>query len=337
MLYIDHKFVNLLSNRLDRFKRSSPTLYNFRCPICGDSQKNKHKTRGYIFEKQNKLIFHCHNCNASMIFGKFLEWIDPQLFKEYKTEKYLEKQVQQPAKPDITKIERPRYLKGSPLRSLKKISQLPHDHPAKLYVVHRRIPPEVQYKLFYCPRFKQWVNSFIPEKFSTEDGDEPRLILPFLDKEGECFGFQGRSFKKDGIRYITIILDDSKPKIFGLDTIDFTKTFYIVEGPIDSLFLDNAVAMAGADLGIDKICGQDLALQNCVYVYDNEPRNVQIVKKMEQIVNRGYNIVIWPSSIEGVKDINDMVLEGYDPKGMVKEFQFKGLEARLKFVEWKKV
>ena len=337
MLYIDHKFVNLLSNRLDRFKRSSPTLYNFRCPICGDSQKNKHKTRGYIFEKQNKLIFHCHNCNASMIFGKFLEWIDPQLFKEYKTEKYLEKQVQQPAKPDITKIERPRYLKGSPLRSLKKISQLPHDHPAKLYVVHRRIPPEVQYKLFYCPRFKQWVNSFIPEKFSTEDGDEPRLILPFLDKEGECFGFQGRSFKKDGIRYITIILDDSKPKIFGLDTVDFTKTFYIVEGPIDSLFLDNAVAMAGADLSIDKICGQDLALQNCVYVYDNEPRNVQIVKKMEQIVNRGYNIVIWPSSIEGVKDINDMVLEGYDPKGMVKEFQFKGLEARLKFVEWKKV
>ena len=272
-----------------------------------------------------------------MIFGKFLEWIDPQLFKEYKTEKYLEKQVQQPAKPDITKIERPRYLKGSPLRSLKKISQLPHDHPAKLYVVHRRIPPKVQYKLFYCPRFKQWVNSFIPEKFSTEDGDEPRLILPFLDKEGECFGFQGRSFKKDGIRYITIILDDSKPKIFGLDTVDFTKTFYIVEGPIDSLFLDNAVAMAGADLGIDKICGQDLALQNCVYVYDNEPRNVQIVKKMEQIVNRGYNIVIWPSSIEGVKDINDMVLEGYDPKGMVKEFQFKGLEARLKFVEWKKV
>lgn len=337
MLYIDHKFVNLLSNRLDRFKRSSPTLYNFRCPICGDSQKNKHKTRGYIFEKQNKLIFHCHNCNASMIFGKFLEWIDPQLFKEYKTEKYLERQVQQPTKPDITKIERPRYLKGSPLRSLKKISQLPHDHPAKLYVVHRRIPPEVQYKLFYCPRFKQWVNSFIPEKFSTEDGDEPRLILPFLDKEGECFGFQGRSFKKDGIRYITIILDDSKPKIFGLDTVDFTKTFYIVEGPIDSLFLDNAVAMAGADLGIDKICGQDLALQNCVYVYDNEPRNVQIVKKMEQIVNRGYNIVIWPSSIEGVKDINDMVLEGYDPKGMVKEFQFKGLEARLKFVEWKKV
>ena len=337
MLYIDHKFVNLLSNRLDRFKRSSPTLYNFRCPICGDSQKNKHKTRGYIFEKQNKLIFHCHNCNASMIFGKFLEWIDPQLFKEYKTEKYLEKQVQQPAKPDITKIERPRYLKGSPLRSLKKISQLPHDHPAKLYVVHRRIPPKVQYKLFYCPRFKQWVNSFIPEKFSTEGGDEPRLILPFLDKEGECFGFQGRSFKKDGIRYITIILDDSKPKIFGLDTVDFTKTFYIVEGPIDSLFLDNAVAMAGADLGIDKICGQDLALQNCVYVYDNEPRNVQIVKKMEQIVNRGYNIVIWPSSIEGVKDINDMVLEGYDPKGMVKEFQFKGLEARLKFVEWKKV
>jgi len=337
MIYIDHKFVNLLSNRLDRFKRSSPTLYNFRCPICGDSQKNKHKTRGYIFEKQNKLIFHCHNCNASMIFGKFLEWIDPQLYKEYKTEKYLEKQVQQPTKPDVTKIERPRYLKGSPLRSLKKISQLPHDHPAKLYVVHRRIPPEVQYKLFYCPRFKQWVNSFIPEKFSTEDGDEPRLILPFLDKEGECFGFQGRSFKKDGIRYITIILDDSKPKIFGLDTVDFTKTFYIVEGPIDSLFLDNAVAMAGADLSIDKFLGSDLALQNCVYVYDNEPRNEQIVKKMEQIVNRGYNIVIWPSSIKGVKDINDMVLEGYDPKGMVKEFQFKGLEARLKFVEWKKV
>lgn len=272
-----------------------------------------------------------------MVFGKFLEWIDPQLYKEYKTEKYLEKQVQQPTKPDITKTEKPRYLKGSPLRSLKKISQLAHDHPAKLYVVHRRIPSEVQYKLFYCPKFKHWVNSFIPEKFSTEDGDEPRLILPFLDKEGECFGFQGRSFRKDGIRYITIILDDSRPKIFGLDTVDFTKQFYLVEGPIDSLFLNNAVAMAGSDFDISKICGQDLAMQNCVYVYDNEPRNVQIVKKMEQIVSKGYNIVIWPSSIGGVKDINDMVLQGYDPKGMVKQFTFKGLEAKLKLMEWKKV
>lgn len=272
-----------------------------------------------------------------MVFGKFLEWIDPQLYKEYKTEKYLEKQVQQPTKPDITKTEKPRYLKGSPLRSLKKISQLAHDHPAKLYVVHRRIPPEVQYKLFYCPKFKHWVNSFIPEKFSHEDGDEPRLILPFLDKEGECFGFQGRSFRKDGIRYITIILDDSRPKIFGLDTVDFTKQFYLVEGPIDSLFLNNAVAMAGSDFDISKICGQDLAMQNCVYVYDNEPRNVQIVKKMEQIVSKGYNIVIWPSSIVGVKDINDMVLQGYDPKGMVKQFTFKGLEAKLKLMEWKKV
>jgi len=271
-----------------------------------------------------------------MSFGKFLDWLDPLLYKEYKTEKYLEKQVQQPAVPDITKIEKPRYLNDSPLRQLKKISQLDPTHPAKIYVQSRRIPPESHYKLFFCKKFKQWVNSFVPEKFSDLDNDEPRLILPFLDKSGDVFGFQGRSFRKDGIRYITIILDETKPKIFGLDKVDFNKKFYITEGPIDSLFLPNAVALAGSDGNAESICGKDTALKNGVYVYDNEPRNKQIVKKIEQVVERGYNCVIWPQSLDGIKDINDLVLSGHDAVGMCEQFTFQGMTARLKLSEWKK-
>lgn len=341
MLFIDHKYINLLSNRLERFKRQGNSSYLFRCPICGDSQKSKIKARGYIYEKSGKMLFYCHNCNASMSFGKFLEWIDQTLYKDYKTEKYLEKRGENlTPKPTADKVlihKFPKRSPDSPLSKLKKISQLRHDHPAKIYISNRRIPSDSQYKLFFCTKFKEWVNQLIPEKFTDTSNDEPRLILPFLDESGTCYGFQGRSFRKDGIRYITIMLDNDKPKVFGLDAIKFSEKFYITEGPIDSLFLKNSIAMAGSDVDVERLCAKEEAIKNAIFVYDNEPRNKQIVKKMESVINKGYNIVIWPEALQGVKDINDMVLRGYNPTGMVEQFTYQGMKAKLKFVEWKKI
>ena len=280
------------------------------------------------------MTFYCHNCGASMSLANFIKHLDPELHKEYTLEKFTEKNQGAPViHNDITKVHTPKYRIDSPLRSLKKISQLSPDHPAKKYVVKRRIPPSKHYMLFFCPKFKEWVNSIIPEKFDIKDGkDEPRLIIPFIDKSENLIGFQGRSFSPDGIRYITIMVDQTKPKLFGLNTVDTNKMIYVTEGPIDSLFLPNAVAMAGSDAQIDKIFPDN---KNICFVYDNEPRNKEINKKMEHMIDLGYNIVIWPNSVEE-KDVNDMILSGKDVMAIIEKNIFKGLEAKLKHTVWKK-
>lgn len=329
MSFVDNKYVLLLSNRLQRFTRVNERTYNFRCPICGDSKRNTYKSRGYIYQKKDKMLFFCHNCNSSMSFGNLLKQIDTNLYNEYIQEQYLNKDRQEEKKPDITKITWPKYRLDSPLKTLKKISQLEPDHPVKRYVERRKIPTTYHHKLFYAPKFKRWINGVIPEKFKGDEGDEPRLIIPFIDKEGTCFGVQGRSFKPDGLRYITIMFDDSKPKAFGLDTVDFTKAVFVLEGPIDSMFIPNSIAMAGADLT------SNIIPKNAVFVYDNEPRNEQIVKRMEKTINKGYNIVIWPDSLK-VKDVNDMVMENIDPLAIIKENTFSGLGAVARLSQWRK-
>jgi endonuclease V-like protein UPF0215 family len=177
----------------------------------------------------------------------------------------------------------------------------------------------------------------IPDKFNDKVENEPRLIIPFLDENKKLFGFQGRSFKKNGLRYITIMLDESKPKIFGLDTVDRSSDIYLVEGPIDSLFIPNAIASAGSDL-ISQLQLTDLPKENMIVVYDNEPRNKEIVQKIEKTIEAGYRVCIWPISIEH-KDINDMVLAGYTPeqvKEIIDECTYSGPTARLHFAIWRK-
>ena len=87
---IDSKYVTLVSSRLDKFKRVKANLYNFRCPICGDSQKHKNKARGYLYRVKTNTNFKCHNCGASSSLNNFLKQIDPTLHKQYVMEKFKE-------------------------------------------------------------------------------------------------------------------------------------------------------------------------------------------------------------------------------------------------------
>jgi hypothetical protein len=234
----------------------------------------------------------------------------------------------------------PIFVKDSPLKQLKKISSFSPESIVKQYVEKRKIPSEYHYKLFFCKEFKSWVNSFIPDKFDTESltREEPRLIIPFLDKENNMFGFQGRSFKKNAtLRYITIMLDENKPKLFGLDTVDSNKDIYVVEGPIDSMFLPNAIASAGSDITSNlSFVTQDMS--KFIIVYDNEPRNRDINKKIDRAIDAGYRVCIWPDSLE-LKDINDMYMAGMSLQkivDLIQENTYTGLEAKLKFAMWKK-
>lgn len=336
MDHVDMKYAGILSTRLDKFsvKSYSPYKANCRCIICGDSQKSKTKARGWILDKGNKGFYYCHNCGVSLPLWKFIRTVDPALYDEYVIDTKLERELldKKPVKPlDKLTQKKPSFQKGtSPLHKIKKISQLKYDHPVRKYIQKRAIPTNQHHKLYYAPKFKSWVNSLIPNKLTSRE--EPRLVLPFIDEKGNMFGFQGRAFDPKSIRYITIMLDEEKPKIFGLNTVDFNQRYYVVEGPIDSLFIRNSVAMAGAD-GNSKGLRN---LENAVYVFDNEPRNRDIVKRMERVIDRGHSVVVWPEQLTE-KDINDMILAGHDAQKIIDNNIYKGLEGELQIKTWRKV
>jgi len=338
MLWLETKYVNLLSGRLEHFARVNNDLYKFRCPICGDSAKDKRKTRGYIFQKKGQLRFFCHNCSASMALPWFIKTVDPNLYTEFLKERMTETGRERPEVVVFAeKMKPPVFVKNTGLKDLKKVSQLDADHPVKQYINNRLIPPESHYKLFLAKKFKTWVNTMIPNKFASVENDEPRLILPFLDKNKKLFGFQGRSFKKTGVRYITIILDENEPKIFGLDTVDLSEDIYVLEGPIDSLFISNAIASAGGDL-ISPLQKLDVHINKFVVVYDNECRNVETIKKIEKAIDFGFRVCIWPTSLKH-KDVNDMVLAGITPnnvKGIINGCTYSGPTAKLHLSIWRK-
>ena len=326
-MFVEIKYLNLLSVRLEKFKRKKEFLWNFRCPICGDSQKNKSKVRGFVFQMKGKLLYKCHNCQVSIPFTKLLQDMDPMLYKEYRMEKF-----KSPKKPDMRKVNRivsatPVFAKQDILHDLTLLDNLNNSHPAKEYILNRKLPTSA---LYYTEKFMEWTNSVKPNTFQDITQDEGRIIIPFRDKEGNVFGFQGRSLSSSGLRYITVLLEEGQPKIFGLNSIDYDKTIYITEGPFDSLLLQNAIAMAGADASVSSLIDSDI-----VFVYDNEPRNVQITSRILKHISDGESVVIWPSAIKE-KDINDMYLAGHPVQDIVSSCTYTGLTATLKFNDWRK-
>ena len=329
MSFLDVKYINLISPRLNLFSRKKADLYNFRCPYCGDSQKRRNKARGYLFKIKNDFVFKCHNCGMGRTLSNFLKDQDSFLHDQYVMEKFKEgksgKGTTVP-KPKFN-FKEPKFVKHD--TGLEKISDLNISHPARVYLEQRGIK-DLEY-FYYCPKFKEWTNSQ-KKTFDTLRQDGPRIIIPFKDKQGNLFGYQGRSLAPQAkIRYITIMLDEEQPKIFGQDRINTDESIYIVEGPFDSTFIKNSVAMAGSDADIRSFNWSDH-----IWIFDNEPRNREIVARISKVIDRGDKVVIWPTTIKE-KDINDMHLAGHDVQSLVDCNVYRGLEATLKFNTWKKV
>ena len=311
----------MLSPRLDKFKKVRDNLFNFRCPYCGDSQKSRSKARGYFYRKKNDYFYRCHNCGKGTTFGKVLEYLDVTLYKEYIMERY-KGDAPKTEQPEF-KFEAPKFKKIDPkLENLIPINKLNTWHPARQFVKSRQLPEEFYSDLYLCPKFFEW------SKIQSQQ-EHPRLVIPFRDESGEVFAAQGRAFGKEIPKYLTIKFQD-KPKIFGLDRVDFAKRYYVVEGPLDSMFLDNCLAVAGADF-------RYLPPGDTTIVLDNEPRSIEIIKQMERLIHQEHELVIWPDSITQ-KDINDMVLAGQqDIKTTIDNNTFSGLEATMKLTAWKRI
>ena len=319
---IDSKYINLVSSRLQRFKRVKADLYNFRCPICGDSQKNKSKTRGYLYAIKANVNYKCHNCGASMSLNNFIKQIDPVIAKQYAFEKFKDGHTGRNfvTEEPTFNFEAPKFKKKL---DLPKASTVPI---AKLYLEKRKLNPT---KFYYADKFKAWTNS-LKETFENVDYDEPRIIIPLYYKD-DLVGFQGRSLGPNKVKYITVMINDNAPKIYGLDEIKKESPVYITEGPFDSSFIKNSIAMCGADADVYK-----WGVSDPVWIYDNEPRNNEIVKRISNTISKGDKVVIWPSNIND-KDINDMVLSGHNVQELVESNIYNGLEANLKFNIWKRI
>ena len=320
---VDSKYIGLVSSRLQKFKRVKADLYNFRCPICGDSQKHKNKARGYFYQVKTNTNYKCHNCGASLSFNNFLKQIDPTLHKQYTMEKFKEGFTGKNFVVEEPKLEFTKPIFRDKI-DLPRASEIPI---AKEYLEKRMIDPT---KFYFAKKFKEWVNTQ-KQTFDTIGRDESRIIIPLYDTERNLIGFQGRSLGPNSVKYITVMLQDEAPKLFGLDKIDDTKPIYITEGPFDSTFLENSVAMCGSDLDI-----RSFGWGSYIWIFDNEPRNREIIGRINNTIDRGDQIVIWPSNIDE-KDINDMVLSGHNVKSIVESNIYSSLEAKIKFNNWKKV
>ena len=319
---VDSKYIGLVSPRLLKFKKVKADLYNFRCPICGDSQKNKSKTRGYLYAVKADMNFRCHNCGASMTLSNFLKTIDPVIHKQYIFERFKNNSTGRG-----TVVEDPKFNfevpQFKPKLDLPKASE---NSAAKKYLENRKLDPD---KFYYTDKFKAWSNSH-KQTFDSVKYDEPRIIIPLFYKN-TLGGFQGRSLGPSKVKYITVMINDDAPKIYGLDNIQRDEPVFITEGPFDSTFIRNSIAMCGADADVVK-----WGVSTPVWIYDNEPRSREITRRLQSAIASQQSVVIWPTNIHE-KDINDMVLAGHDVQSMVELNVYSGLKAKLQFNTWKRI
>jgi hypothetical protein len=336
---IDNKYANLLSARLPKWKvkKYQPFLATARCIICGDSQSNPNKCRAYVYEKKGVYKYTCHNCGWSNQLWWFLKEYQPDLYTQYQLDAFGEKKMERIADPILT-YSKPKFETSGVLKGLKRISQLNANHPAREYVNGRLIPTPAHARLYFVVNFYAWINQLIPDKFKNLPKIDPRLVIPLIDRKGNVFAVQGRALTaKQKERYITIRFDEEVPKLFGLDKVDPNGRIYITEGPIDSLFLPNAIAMAGADCSPDSILEYSGSTKDrLVFVFDNERHNKDIVGRMERLMKDGYNVCIWPKRTVH-KDVNKMIQEGAnaaDIQLIIDNNIHSGMEGELHLVAW---
>jgi hypothetical protein len=255
-------------------------------------------------------------------FNNFLKDVDPQLHKQYSLEKF---------KSGFTGknfvVDEPEFVFDKPKFVQRIILPLCSEvEIASTYLRNRGIDPT---KFHFAEDFGEFVRSFKGMDHQNLR-KEPRIVIPIYYKKN-LIGFQGRALDSKSIKYITIMLEDGAPKIYGLDTINQKLPVYVVEGPFDSTFINNSVALCGADGNFRCLEGSSL-----IFVYDNEPRNPEIIRRIKSCIERGEKVVIWPKGIIE-KDINDMVLAGHNVQEVIESNTHSGLEAQLKFNTWKKI
>jgi transcription elongation factor Elf1 len=356
-VYVDRKFLGFVSSKLEQYKQKQTDLYNFRCPYCGDSQKNKLKARGYVYRKSNDYFFICHNCGKSTTFAKFLEYVDGTSYKQYILERYSTGETgygSNVKKPDFEQLKGNAYARfqsslnesrgdSEESQSVERtwrafthynIEQLPPEHYARDYIQKRKIPEKYWNEIFFVPKFREFLEIEFPQHSKDEVPNDDRIVLFYTNEKGEITNVAGRALSESKVRYCTVKVSDEK-KLFGLHRVRKQERIYVLEGQFDSYFVENSIASGDSNLGGVAAVLSEL---DVVLVYDNEPRNKDIVKQIEKSIHNGYKICLFPESVKG-KDVNEMIQNGLtaeEIKSIIDNNTFSGLQAKLEFVRWKR-
>jgi len=342
-ILIDKKYINLLSSKLRNFKWKKEDSANCSCPICGDSKKDKKKARGYFYTRHGRFFYKCHNCSYWCSVYDLLKEMDTQLSKEYLMESLGKERQKKPGDADmIFKNTTPKFKSDDKiLDGLIRLKDLPANHPAVEFANIRIIPKQHWGILYYADDFGSFMKRLDPT--TVPIGAEQRLVIPFFNSHGKVVGAQGRALNmadevnaRKTIKYITVKGDKSIDRLwYGMWRTNPKKRVYVVEGPLDSLFIQNGVAIVGA--GALRNIPARFADSEMTWIMDNEPRNRQVCSYIEKLIELGRDVCIWPASVKE-KDINDMAynMSTRDIRKLVDENTFGELQATLRFRDWRK-
>lgn len=330
-LYVDRKYLSLLSHKLEGYKQKSIDLYNFRCPFCGDSSKKKSKKRGFIYKKNQNLFYRCHNCNAGYSFYNFLTLLDNLLASEYHFEVFKSKYESE----EVTYAPFELIETTNNDLNIPSIFELPKNHEALKYVSGRKIPIEKYPDIYYAECYKSFIDELVPNHGKTIIPNDKRIVFPFYDRENKLIAVQGRTITDNSVRFITIKLHEDFDKIYGLNTVDESKDIYVLEGIIDSLFIDNSIATCDSNLSF---ASKFFPKEKLVLIPDRDVRNIQIMKQVKKYLDE-YRVCLLPDDFPG-KDINKAIENGltksevYD---IIVNNTFSGVRLQLEFSKWKKI
>lgn len=334
-LLLEKKYLKFLAPHLRNYKEKSRGVVNFSCPICGDSSDKK-KARGYVIERSGRLSYYCHNCSYSNSFVKFLRYINPALYRDYLMEMVVDKNKDE----DFEDFKTPRVYQKAKYDALPcvPVTKLPSSHYARKYLLSRKVPLD---EFYYTECFKTTLKKLYPDHEKIDDlyDNDDRVVVALRARDGSIIGMNGRTIseRSKAVRYMTVKGNEEDPKIFRMDKVDFSKPIPVLEGVFDALLLDNAVAMLDSGLHqAPMIMGHE---NDYIMVYDNEPRNKDIVRNMNRSIELGQRLCIFPLKYEGIKDINDMVLKGFNRSEIqydIEQNSFTGMKAKVKLSEWKK-
>ena len=343
MSWVDNEYALKVFYTLDRFKQVStmPFKLQARCPICGDSQKDLLKARFWYYEHKGTMFVHCFNCDYSSGFGRFLENHDESLYREYLLEKRKEETFGQKATPTYVETEiSEKFTKKLIIEKLdfcERLDRLPANHPIIKYVVNRAIPKSAYKRLWFTAKWQEMVNATKPTFDNPRQ--ECRLVIPIYNKEHKIEAYQGRALSSLARqKYMTIKANEDASKVYGVDMVDDSKQWvYVMEGPIDSLFIPNAIAITGGSLDLEQVPYKDKR----IWVLDNEPRHNDTIKRMEKLIAAGERVCFWDEAPWHSKDINDMVAkEGADPRDIeeyIVDNWAVGLLAQLRMSKYRKI
>lgn len=306
--FVDNEFALRLFYTYRNFKQVSMSPFKLQasCPVCGDSTTDTHKARFWYYIWKDEAFIHCYNCDYSMGFGKFLEDQDEALYREYLIEKRKEEtfgRVVDHHKPVEISDKLNSKLVIEKLDFCTRLDKLPKNHPIIKYVESRCIPESAYTRLWFTKQWQEMVNA--TKQTYDNPKQECRLVIPIYNSDKKIEAYQGRALSsKAKQKYMTIKASEDATKIYGVDMVDINKPFvYTMEGPIDSLFIENAIAITGGSISLDVVPFADKR----IWVLDNEPRHPDTINRMKKLIKAGEKVLFWDEAPWHSKDINDMI------------------------------